>query len=130
MRYGFDLGWVWLQESVTWMHAGIFMLAAAWAFQTDDHVRVDIFYRTRSQKHRDRVNLAGCLLFLVPFCVFLAWSSWDYVSASWATGEASRETGGLPAIYLLKSLILIMPVLMLLQCYSTMKGCWKRLRAQ
>ena len=60
----------------------------------------------------------------------MLWSSWDYVAASWSTGEASRETGGLPAIYLLKSLILLMPVLMLLQCYSTARGCWSRLRAK
>ncbi len=58
LRYGFNLGWIWLQESVTYLHALVFMVAAAWAFQTDDHVRVDIFYRARSDRYRNAVNLA------------------------------------------------------------------------
>jgi TRAP-type mannitol/chloroaromatic compound transport system permease small subunit len=128
MRYGFNLGWIWLQESVTYLHALVFMVAAAWAFQTDDHVRVDIFYRDRSERYRSWVNLAGTLLFLVPFCLFLVVVAWDYVAASWATREASREAGGLPLVWLLKSLILVMPLLLLLQSWSTVRSCMAVLR--
>ena len=96
LRYGFNLGWIWLQESVTYLHALIFMVAAAWAFQTDDHVRVDILYRARSPRYRSTVDLLGTLLLLIPFTIFLLTISWDYVSASWATRESSREAGGLP----------------------------------
>ena len=128
LRYGFNLGWIWLQESVTYLHAAVFMVAAAWAFQTDDHVRVDIFYRERSLRHKSWVNLAGTLLFLVPFSLFLLLIGWDYVSASWATREASREAGGLPLVFLLKSLILVMPALLLLQSLSTLKNCIATLR--
>ena len=59
LRYGFNQGWIWLQESVTYLHAMVFMVAAAWAFQTDDHVRVDIFYRDRSPRYKAWVNLLG-----------------------------------------------------------------------
>jgi TRAP-type mannitol/chloroaromatic compound transport system permease small subunit len=128
LRYGFNLGWIWLQESVTYLHALVFMVAAAWAFQTDDHVRVDIFYRDRSERYRSWVNLAGTLLLLVPFCLFLVVVAWDYVAASWATREASREAGGLPLVWLLKSLILVMPVLLLLQSWSTVRNCMAVLR--
>jgi TRAP-type mannitol/chloroaromatic compound transport system permease small subunit len=128
LRYGFNLGWIWLQESVTYLHALVFMVAAAWAFQTDDHVRVDIFYRDRSERYRSWVNLAGTLLFLVPFCLFLVVVAWDYVAASWATREASREAGGLPLVWLLKSLILVMPLLLLLQSWSTVRSCMAVLR--
>jgi TRAP-type mannitol/chloroaromatic compound transport system permease small subunit len=128
LRYGFSLGWIWLQESVTYLHALVFMVAAAWAFQTDDHVRVDIFYRDRSERYRSWVNLAGTLLLLVPFCLFLVVVAWDYVAASWATREASREAGGLPLVWLLKSLILVMPVLLLLQSWSTVRNCMAVLR--
>ena len=128
LRYGFNLGWIWLQESVTYLHAAVFMVAAAWAFQTDDHVRVDIFYRDRSPRHKSWVNLAGTLLFLIPFSLFLLVVSWDYVSASWATKEASREAGGLPLVFLLKSLILVLPALLLLQSLSTLKTCVATLR--
>jgi TRAP-type mannitol/chloroaromatic compound transport system permease small subunit len=129
LRYGFNQGWIWFQESVTYLHAIVFMVAAAWAFQTDDHVRVDIFYRARSDRYRDGVNLAGTLIFLLPFSVFLLYIGWDYVAASWATLEGSREAGGLPAVYLLKSLILVLPALLLLQSWVTLRQCLSRLRA-
>ena len=128
LRYGFNLGWIWLQESVTYLHAAVFMVAAAWAFQTDDHVRVDIFYREKSSRHKNVVNLAGTLLFLVPFSVFLLIIGWDYVTASWSTMESSREAGGLPLVFILKSLILVLPALLLLQSWSTARRCIARLR--
>jgi TRAP-type mannitol/chloroaromatic compound transport system permease small subunit len=128
LRYGFNQGWIWLQESVSYLHAMVFMLAAAWAFQTDDHVRVDIFYRDRPGRHKDWINLSGTLLFLVPFSLFLLFIGWHYVAASWTTLEGSREAGGLPLVFLLKSLILIMPGLLLLQSWSTARHCIARLR--
>lgn len=115
LRYGFNLGWVWLQESVTWMHAAVFMVAAAWALQDDEHVRVDIFYRQAAPRRQALVDLAGTVLFLVPFCLFMLLVSWDYVAASWGMLESSREAGGLPGIFLLKSLLLVMPALLLVQ---------------
>jgi TRAP-type mannitol/chloroaromatic compound transport system permease small subunit len=128
LRYGFNLGWIWLQESVTYMHALVFMVAAAWALQTDDHVRVDIFYRDKSRRYKNWVNLLGTLLFLVPFSLFLIFIGWDYVSASWETLESSREAGGLPLVFALKSLILVMPALLLLQAWSTARQCLAGLR--
>ncbi len=127
MRYGFNLGWIWLQEGVTYLHATVFMVAAAWAFQTDDHVRVDIFYRGNSPRYKSMVNLAGTLLFLVPFSLFLIIIGWNYVAASWETMEASREAGGLPLVFLLKSLILVLPALLLLQSWSTARSCIRQL---
>jgi TRAP-type mannitol/chloroaromatic compound transport system permease small subunit len=115
LRYGFSEGWIWLQESVTYLHAAVFMLAAAWALQDDGHVRVDVLYRRRSERYRALVDLLGSLLFLAPFCVFLLVSGWDYVLGSWRVMEGSREAGGLPLVYLLKTLILLMPALLLLQ---------------
>ena len=96
LRYGFDLGWIAMQESITWMHAAVFMLGTAYTLKRDEHVRVDIFYRGMSVRYRAAVNLAGTAVFLLPMTVFLAISSWDYVWTSWAIREASREAGGLP----------------------------------
>ena len=115
LRYGFNLGWIWLQESVTYLHAMVFMLAAAWALQTDDHVRVDIYYRDRSARQKVVVNLLGTLIFLVPVCVFLLLISWNYVAVSWAGMEGSREAGGLDGVFLLKTAIPVMAILLLLQ---------------
>lgn len=115
LRYAFDLGWIAMQESVTYMHAALFMLGAAYTLQRNGHVRVDIFYQKLSQRGRAWVDLLGTLLLLVPVCVFIAWVGWDYVLESWDVMEGSREAGGIPAVYLLKTLIIVMPVLMLLQ---------------
>jgi TRAP-type mannitol/chloroaromatic compound transport system permease small subunit len=130
LRYGMNQGWIWLQESVTYLHALVFMTAAAWAFQTDDHVRVDIFYRDRSNRHKAWVNLLGTLIFLAPFSIFLIVIGWDYVAASWVTKEGSREAGGLPLVYLLKSLILIMPALLLIQSFSVVRASIFTLRSE
>lgn len=128
LRYGFNQGWIWLQESVTYLHAAVFMLAAAWTLQTDDHVRVDILYRDRSARYKAAVNLAGTLLFLVPLSVLLLVVGWDYVAASWATREVSREAGGLPLVWLLKTLILALPALLLLQSWVTARQAFFELR--
>jgi TRAP-type mannitol/chloroaromatic compound transport system permease small subunit len=129
LRYGFNLGWIWMQESVTYLHALVFMTAAAWTFQCDDHVRVDIFYRDASERYKNSVNLIGTVLFLLPLSLFLLYIGWDYVAASWATREASREAGGLPLVWLLKTLILVLPALLLAQSWVTVRQCLVNLRS-
>jgi len=118
LRYGFDLGWIAMQESVTYLHATVFMLGAAYTLQHDAHVRVDIFYRRFGPRGRAWVDLLGTVLFLFPLCAFLIWSSWDYVRVAWLLHEGSREAGGLPGVYLLKTLIPLMSLLLILQGLS------------
>lgn len=117
LRYLFDFGWIWLQESVTWMHAAIFMLAAAYTLAREEHVRVDIFYRGFSPRGRALVDAAGAIFLLIPVAVFIIVASWDYVLVSWRIHETSREAGGLiyPFLSILKSLIPIMATMLLLQ---------------
>ena len=117
MRYVFDAGLIWVQESVVWMHAVVFMLGAAYTLHKEEHVRVDIFYQTMSKRSRAWVDLLGVIVFLIPLCAFLAWASFDFVAQSWRIGESSRESGGLPYpfIPLLKSVLLLMPVAVALQ---------------
>ncbi|NNJ77891.1 MAG: TRAP transporter small permease subunit [Xanthomonadales bacterium] len=129
LRYGFNQGWIWMQESVTYLHATVFMVAAAWALQADEHVRVDIFYRERSDRYRAGVDLAGTVMFLLPFSVFMLYIGWDYVAAAWAVREASSEPGGLPLVWLLKSLVLVLPGFLLLQAVVTALECIAVLRS-
>lgn len=115
LRYGFDIGWIAMQESVTYMHGLVFMLGAAYTLRHNGHVRVDIFYRKMSPRGRGMVNLFGTLLLMMPMAIYIMTDSWAYVSASWDVMEGSREAGGLPGVYLLKTLLLVMPVLLVLQ---------------
>lgn len=115
LRYVFDTGWIAMQESATYMHALVFMLGGAYTYREQGHVRVDIFYQRFGSRGQALVNLLGSLLLLLPICAFIFWISWDYVAASWNVWEGSREAGGLPGVFLLKSLILLLPLTLLLQ---------------
>ena len=118
LRYAFDLGWIAMQESVVYMHAIVFMLGAAYTLKHQGHVRVDIFYQRFSPKTQAWVDLLGTLFLLFPVSIFIIWMGWEYVADSWSVMEGSREAGGLPGVFLLKSLIIAMPALMLLQGLS------------
>jgi TRAP-type mannitol/chloroaromatic compound transport system permease small subunit len=79
------------------------------------HVRVDILYQRLGRRAQATIDLLGSLLLLLPVSLFIAWISWEYVAESWAVHEGSREAGGIPGVYLLKTLILLMPALLLVQ---------------
>ncbi len=130
MRYVFDAGLIWLQESVVWMHAFVFMVGAAYTLQQEEHVRVDIFYRAMSSRRRAWIDLIGVLVFLLPLCVFLVWKSLSFVELSWQLHEASRESGGMPypLVPLLKSILIVMPVMLGLQAVSMLLHCITVLR--
>ena len=115
LRYLFHSGSIALQESITYLHATLFMLGAAWTLKQDGHVRVDIFYSKQSRRTRAWIDLAGTLLLLFPVCGFILFSSLDYVAASWSVQEGSQEAGGLDAVFLLKTAIPLMAVLLMLQ---------------
>ena len=114
-RYFLGIGSIAIQESVSYVHAIIFMLGLAYTLQRGGHVRVDIFYREFSGRRKALIDLLGAALFLLPFCGFILFSSWDYVMASWSIKETSSETGGIAAVYLLKTLMIIMPATLALQ---------------
>jgi len=115
LRYTFGIGSIWLQETILYAHAGLFMLAAAWTLAVDGHVRVDIFYTAASARQKAWIDLLGTLLFLLPFMAALLVLSLPYVSRAWVVLERSREASGLPFLYLLKTLIPLFALLMLLQ---------------
>jgi TRAP-type mannitol/chloroaromatic compound transport system permease small subunit len=131
LRYVFGLGFIWLQESLTWMHAAVFMLCAAYTLQQDEHVRVDVFYRGMSEHRRAWVDLVGTVIFIFPFCGLLFFESLDYVLDSWNTREVSRNAGGLPypAVPVLKSLLLLMPLAVALQGVSIVARNLAKLKA-
>lgn len=115
LRYAFNWAPIALQETMTYLHASLFMLGAAYTLKHDGHVRVDVFYQHYSEKKKALVNLLGTVLFLFPTCLFILFICFPYVESSWAMGERSVEGNGLPWLYLLKSLLLLQPILLMLQ---------------
>ncbi|HBC56981.1 MAG TPA: hypothetical protein DCZ03_07445 [Gammaproteobacteria bacterium] len=118
LRYFLNINSIALQESVLYMHATVFLLAAAYTYQQNGQVRVDIFYQRLSRRSQALVNMIGILFFLIPMMVFIFYVSWPYVADSWSIQEGSREAGGLAAVFILKTNILVMATLLGMQSLS------------
>ncbi len=115
LRYVLGVGSIWLQESIFYGHAALFMLAAAWTLQVGGHVRVDVFYADAPRRTRALIDLLGALFLLSPFAATLLWLAAPYAGRSWAILERSRETSGLPLVFVLKSLIPLFALMLALQ---------------
>ena len=118
LRYVFGISFIWMQETYVWMHAFIFMLGAGYAYLNDDHVRIDIIYRNANKSYKIIINIVGNIFLLLPF-LYIIWTfSLPFVYRSFQMNEISREAGGLPMIFILKSAILIFVILLFLQVIS------------
>lgn len=117
-RYVFGIGSIRLQESVLYLHALLFLVGASYTLLHNGHVRVDIFYRAAGPRVKAFIDLLGTTFLLLPTTVVITLVSFPYVRRSWAVFEKSRETSGLPTVFLLKSVILVFAVLMTLQGIS------------
>ena len=114
----FGTGSLWLHESLFYFHVALVLFTGAWTLRQDGHVRVDIFYSSASPRTRAAIDLAGAVLLLMPFMLAVIWFTWPYALRSWAIFEGSREAGGLPLVYLLKSAIVLFAAQLLLQGFS------------
>ena len=118
LRYGFNIGFIWMQEVYVWLHSFVFMLGAGFTYLTNEHVRIDVFYREASKKYKATVDLFGNIFLLLPF-LYIIWNySYPFVYRSFLMGEVSREAGGMPALYILKSAILWFCLVLFLQLVS------------
>ena len=118
LRYIYGTSYIWMQESVIYIHASLFMFTIGFAFLYDAHVRVDVFYARWKEPGKALTDLVGILVAVLPFCALVVWASWAYVATSWRMGEGSMYVGGLPLLPALKSLIPTMAVLLALQAAS------------
>ena len=115
LRYLFDTGAIFLQESVVYLHGAALLAGLSYALKHDVHVRVDVLYSRFTPRARSRVNMVGHALLLAPLAVAIIVLSWGYAADSWAVLEGSQEVGGVPAVFLLKTLLPLAAFLLLLQ---------------
>ena len=115
LRYAFDTGAILLQESVVYLHGASLLGGLAYALAHDAHVRVDVFYARMSATSRTWINLIGHTVLLIPLAIAIIVLSRRYVADSWAVLEGSQEVGGLPAVFLLKTLIPVAAGLLVVQ---------------
>jgi len=125
VRYAYDLSSnAWL-EAQWYMFAMIVMLGAAYTLRRNEHVRVDIFYVTLTERGQLWVDVVGTVLFLMPMCLLLGWLSWPFFLQSWVVGEYSSNAGGL----LRWPIKLIMPLGFLLLSLQGLSELFKRIAA-
>ena len=118
MRYALDFGSIAIQEITIYLHALIFTVGASYTLKNNMHVRIDIFYNKFSDNLKKNINLFGTIFFLLPSCLLIFITSFNYVISSIMLLESSKEAGGLPILYVLKSYILLMVFSLFLQGIS------------
>ena len=128
-RYVFNIGSIGMQELVMYLHGCVFMIGIAFTLKEGGHVRVDVLHEKLSAKNKAIIDIIGTLLFLMPFCFFIFFASLEYVRFAWAVKESSPDPGGLPGVFLLKTLIPIMAILVGFQGISESLKAFDRLRS-
>ena len=115
LRYGFNIGFIWMQESVRFMYSAVFLLCAGYTLLKDKHVRVDVLYLNLSEKNKALVDLIGSIFLLLPVCFVIFYYSWSYVLNSWEQMEGSIEERGLHLVFLMKTFIWFFAILVSMQ---------------
>lgn len=105
LRYGFSVGFPWMQELYVWQHAVVFMAGAGFTFLHRGHVNVDIAYSKFAPRTKAWVDIVGTLVFLLPWMAVLAWTSSQFILSSWSILEPSSQTNGMPGLFVLKTMI-------------------------
>ncbi len=129
-RYVFGLSAIAAGESVLYLHGVLFMAGAGYTLLIDGHVRVDIFYAKAEPRTKAWIDIAGHALLLVPSMTVLMVWSWPSVRNSWAILEGPISVGGIPASFLLKSLIPVFCVLLLIQSLASLLRAIAALRTE
>ena len=115
LRYVFSIGFTWLQDLYIWIHASIILFGIAYTLNKDAHVRIDILYRSLSKLNKKKINFVGAIIFGLPISYFIVTDGFEYFYRSFLISEDSKETGGLPNIFILKFIIFFMGVLLTIE---------------
>ena len=124
-RYIFGVGRADLQELALYFHALVFLGCAGWALVEEEHVRVDILYKDKSNPYKRIINTLGLVFFVLPVVLIISFYSIDFIKLSWLLKESSTEPGGLQTVYLHKTIILLFPLVLFLAAIKQLKDLWK-----
>ncbi len=118
LRYVFHETFAWMQDLYVWTHAIVFLAGIALAMGRDAHVRVDILYSRWTPRRKAVMEIIGILTCILPWMGILVWYAWPVVVTSWQINEGSPQPNGMPAVYLLKSMLLVFTTLVFFQAIS------------
>ena len=129
LRYVYGISYIFCDEAVLYLHAALFMVGSGYTLQVGGHVRVDVIYSGLTTRQRAGIDLFGGLVFLIPAMVMVILACWSYVYNSWSILEGAISVGGIPASFLLKSLIPVFAVLLVMQGVADILATLRVLRA-
>jgi TRAP-type mannitol/chloroaromatic compound transport system permease small subunit len=118
LRYGFSIGYPWMQELYVWQHAVVFLGGAGYTFWRRGHVNVDIFYGKMEPRRKAWLDIVGTLIFLFPWLAVLSYGSAPFILGAWDIREGSAQAGGMPGVFLLKTMLWVFCLLVGLQGFA------------
>ena len=127
LRYIFSIGFIWIQDLYIWIHAIFILLGISYTLKMDNHVRIDLLYRNFNKKKRNLINLIGLVIFAIPLTYLLLVNGLDYFTRSYNLNEGSKESGGLPNIFILKFFIFFLGILLFLEIFRQIISFLKNL---
>ena len=101
-----------LQEGEYWLHSYAIVLCVGYAYVRQSHVRIDLVRERLSERTRYWIEAVGCAVMLVPYSMLGVWLAYPYVYRSWSLGESSRSGNGIDGVWMLKSGLILLFVLM------------------
>jgi TRAP-type mannitol/chloroaromatic compound transport system permease small subunit len=117
-RYLLNTGWVFVQELEWHLFGTIYLLAGGYTLLYNEHVRVDVFYAKLSPRRRAWMDFILIFVFFFPSCALIIYTAWPFVVNAWTFGEGSPDPGGIPARWVVKSMIIAGFALLILQGIS------------
>lgn len=122
MRYVMGVGFLEFQDVVSYSFAALVVLSVPLAMRLDRHVRVDVLRAKFTARRNRRIDRIGHLIFTLPVFGLMLWHSVPLVAASWKIREGSMETGGLGGLFVVKSTVIVMCVLVLIIALADLTG--------
>jgi len=105
MRHWFNVGSTMLQELEWHLHGALFLLAMAWAYNKNSHVRIELLSEKLNNNVRLYIEVIGIIIFLIPYVLVFIHFGYDYFSLSLANNEVSASQTGLAARYIIKGIM-------------------------
>ena len=107
-----------MQYLYVWSHALFFLIGACYTLLHPGHVRIDLIYRSARNKYQSLIYLFGRVFFALPVIYVIFIKSLPMVERSWKVIEKSAEAGGLPGLFLFKTVLLVFALLFGIQFIS------------
>ena len=119
-KLGLPIPFTKFQEMEWHLHTAIFALWLGYNYTINAHPRVDSYVADFGRRRRAWIELAGCLLFALPYLLAVLYFGWGFVADSYRFNEHSEAANGLPYRWIIKAVLYLGLVLVVVAVISVM----------